>query len=206
MTPQAGNDQSMTARLGVFLSGSGRTLLNLHDRCASGELDATIGLVVASKEGLGAQRARERGLTTLVLPKSLTPDELESLAKEHSLDLILLAGYLRMVPVPEALEGKILNIHPALLPGDGTPGRFGGKGMHGHHVHKAVIEAKESESGCTVHVVSAEYDAGPVLVRLTCPVLPGDTPDTLAARVFDLECEAYPQAVQQILSRARTTP
>lgn len=195
----------MSARLAVFLSGSGRTMVNLYDRCADGTIDGTIELVVSSKEGQGAERARERGIPTIVIPGTIDADTLESLAAEYRLDYILLGGYLRHIPVPPSLTGRIVNIHPALLPGDGTAGPFGGQGMYGMHVHRAVIEAGERESGCTVHLVSDVYDAGPVILTKTCPIDPGETPDQLAARVFALECEAYPEAVQRLIAEAGRT-
>jgi phosphoribosylglycinamide formyltransferase-1 len=109
-------------------------------------------------------------------------------------DLVLLAGWLQLLRIPAMYEGRVMNIHPALLP------KFGGKGMWGHHVHEAVLAAGERESGCTVHLVNNEYDAGPVVLQRACPVLPGDTPDTLAARVFEEEKLAYPDAVRAFAS------
>jgi phosphoribosylglycinamide formyltransferase 1 len=102
------------------------------------------------------------------------------------------------LPIPAALEGRVLNIHPALLP------RFGGPGMYGHHVHEAVLAAARSEgltqSGCTVHLCNNEYDKGQILLQRTCPILQGDTPDSLAARVFEQELVAYPQAIRDLIA------
>ncbi|MAY74144.1 MAG: phosphoribosylglycinamide formyltransferase [Phycisphaerae bacterium] len=190
----------MPARLAVFISGSGRSMINLLDRSGDGRLDAEVAVVVASKPCKGADLARERGVDVLIPDHPLTDAWLVELVRQRSIDLIILAGYIRHLPIPAELEGRILNIHPGLLPGDGTPGRFGGKGMHGAHVHRAVIEAGEPESGCTVHRVTNEYDAGPVILRKTCPVLPDDTPESLAARVFDLELEAYPEAIAKVIA------
>ncbi|MCA9297514.1 MAG: hypothetical protein KDA28_00525, partial [Phycisphaerales bacterium] len=108
------------------------------------------------------------------------------------LDLVCLAGYLKFVEIPARWQGRVLNIHPSLLP------RHGGAGMYGDRVHRAVLDAADHESGCTVHLCDGAYDQGRILVQRRCPVEPGDTPDTLAARVFELECEAYPEAIRRI--------
>ncbi|MBX3323953.1 MAG: phosphoribosylglycinamide formyltransferase [Phycisphaeraceae bacterium] len=183
------------ARLLVLLSGSGRTLLNLADAIDRGELDAEIALVVASRECLGEQRARERGLATRVIAGRLNAEHLLSLVEASRADVVVLAGYLHLVPVPEALRGRIVNIHPALLP------EFGGPGMHGLKVHEAVLRAGRTTSGCTVHLCDERYDTGPILLQRTCPVLPDDTPETLAARVFEQECIAYPQALNDLIAQ-----
>jgi phosphoribosylglycinamide formyltransferase-1 len=104
-----------------------------------------------------------------------------------------MAGFLSLWTIPPDLAGRVLNIHPALLP------KFGGKGMHGHHVHEAVLAAHETESGCTVHYADNTYDTGPIILQRKVPVLPADTPDSLAARVFEQECLAYPEAIRQVL-------
>lgn len=186
-------------RLGVLLSGSGRTLDNLIERIAAGEIDATIPVVIASKECLGAQKARNAGIETHVHDKRLDPNWLDSICEAHEIDLLVLAGYLKLVPISDRVRHRVINIHPALLP------KFGGKGMHGHHVHEAVIESAQrsevSESGCTVHFADDEYDTGSVIVQKRCPVLATDTPDELAARVFALECEAYPEAIKLLIQR-----
>ena len=131
------------ARLAVFISGGGRSMANLVHRSRSGELDADVVLVVASRSCDGVGLAESLGVTTLIETGELSAHRLEELVAEHKIDLVVLAGYLRRLPLPEGLRGRILNIHPAVLPGDGTPGRFGGKGMHGMRVHRAVIEAGE---------------------------------------------------------------
>jgi len=186
-------------RLGVMLSGSGRTLDNLMSRIDSGELDATIPVVIASKECLGAQKARDAGIETHVHGKRVQPEWLDSICETHEIDLIVLAGYLKLVPITDRVRHRVINIHPALLPS------FGGKGMHGHHVHAAVIDAAQrgelSESGCTVHFADEQYDTGSVIVQKRCPVHASDTPDDLAARVFELECAAYPEAIKLLIER-----
>ncbi len=183
------------ARLLVLLSGSGRTLLNLADAIDRDELDAEIALVVASRECLGQQRAHARGLATRVLAGRLSAEQMLTLVEASGADVVVLAGYLHLVPVPSELRGRIVNIHPALLP------EFGGPGMHGLKVHEAVLRAGRTTSGCTVHLCDERYDTGPILLQRTCPVFPDDTPETLAARVFEQECIAYPQALNDLIAQ-----
>lgn len=184
----------MTARLAVMLSGSGRTLLNIVESIRRGRLHAEIALVIASRDGLGAERARLAGLETVVLKGEIPASVLHDTLARRGIDWVILAGYLKRIAIPPAYRGRIVNIHPSLLP------EFGGHGMYGHHVHEAVIKAGRSVSGCTVHLVNEEYDRGPILLQKSCPVLPGDTPEALAARVFELECQAYPEALERLLS------
>jgi len=187
------------ARLAVMLSGSGRTLDNLIDRIAENDLDATIPVVIASRECLGAQKARDAGIETHLHPSRIDPEWLDSICDAHRIDLVVLAGYLKLVPITERVRNRVINIHPALLPD------FGGKGMHGHRVHEAVLEAASqrgiSESGCTVHFADEHYDTGSVIVQKRCPVLVSDTADDLAARVFELEQAAYPEAIKLLIER-----
>ncbi len=182
------------ARLAVMLSGSGRTLLNLLGRIDAGRLDAQVALVIASRECLGADRARRAQLPVVVLPGVIPRDTLARMLHEHAIDWVVLAGYLKLVEIPPDYRGRVVNIHPALLP------EFGGPGMYGHHVHEAVLRSRATRSGCTVHLCDSEFDRGTILLQRTCPVLPGDTPGTLADRVFALECEAYPAALQQLIA------
>jgi len=186
------------AVLAVYLSGGGRTLLNIHDEILAGRIPARIGLVVSSKDGAGAERARARGLNTVVVTGEIPAETNARLLSEHGIGWVVLAGYLKLFHIPRGFEGRVLNIHPALLP------KFGGPGMYGHHVHEAVLRTGESESGCTVHFCETEYDRGEIVVQRRCPVLPTDTPDALADRVFELEKEAYPAALRAVL--ARTVP
>ncbi len=181
-------------RLAVFLSGGGRTLEYLLDATRGGDVPATIALVVASRECRGANIAREANLQTLVITKPLTSDGVDEIAREHRIDLLVLAGYIRLLPIPHRLRGRVVNIHPALLPD------FGGPGMHGLRVHQAVLAAGARESGCTVHLCDDRYDTGPVILQKRCPVLPDDTPQSLADRVFAIERNAYPEALVQLLA------
>lgn len=174
-------------RLGVLLSGSGRTLQNFIDRIMDGRLKASIGGVGSDRDdAFGLQRALEHGLEARHLRE---PSEIWSWLQEIGCDLVVLAGYLRLLPIDPEFHDRVLNIHPSLLP------KFGGKGMHGDHVHQAVLAAGELETGCTVHLCNERYDDGRVLLQARVPVLPNDTAQTLAARVFAAECEAYPAAI-----------
>ncbi len=192
MTP--GSDNPI--RVGVLLSGGGRTLMNILDEIEAGRLNATVATVIVSRECKGIERCRDRGLNVhMVAYKSMPSDQAYSDAITALLDaadvnLVILAGFLSPYLVPAPYAGKVMNIHPALLP------KFGGKGMYGHYVHEAVIAAGEAESGCTVHFVTNDYDKGPIILQKHVPVLPGDTPDDLADRVFEQECLAYPQAIR----------
>lgn len=183
-----------------MLSGSGRTLLNLLDAAKAGRLNAVVDLVIASRECLGAQRAREAGLHVQVIPGMVPQEKLAHLFHRHGIDWVVLAGYLKLVNIPPEYRGRVVNIHPALLP------RFGGPGMYGHHVHQAVLEAGELISGCTVHLCDEVFDRGRIVHQKTCPVLPGDTADTLAARVFEVECRAYPEALQRLIESEPSRP
>jgi phosphoribosylglycinamide formyltransferase 1 len=180
-------------RLCVMMSGGGRTLLNLLAHIRAGDLRVEIALVISSREGPGVDRARAQGLHVEVVPGPIPAPKLEELLRRFRVDWVVLAGYLQLVDVPESYRGRVLNIHPALLP------RFGGRGMYGRRVHEAVIAAGETESGCSVHYADNEYDRGEVILQRRCAVYPGDTPDTLAARVFELEQEAYPAALKMVL-------
>ncbi|MCC6322528.1 MAG: phosphoribosylglycinamide formyltransferase [Phycisphaerales bacterium] len=187
------SSQQPLARLAVLLSGSGRTLLNLLDSITRGDLRATIPLVIASRECPGAERARAAGLRTLVIPGKIPGSHLGALLDEHRIDLVVLAGYLKLIDIPPAFEGRMVNIHPSLLPD------FGGPGMYGDRVHAAVLAAGRTESGCTVHLVDPIYDRGTILAQARVPVLAGDDVHALAARVFEAECRLYPGAVQQLI-------
>ncbi len=177
-----------------MLSGAGRTLANLLACADRGTLRARVALVVASRQCAGAELARQRGLPTIVEPGDLSAARLEAIARDAGASWVVLAGYLRRLGIPSSLADRVVNIHPALLPS------FGGAGMFGLRVHRAVIEAGCKVSGCTVHLCDQEYDRGPIVAQAACPVLDDDTPETLAARVFDLECRTYPDALELLLA------
>ena len=185
-------------RIGALLSGGGRTLINILDHIRNGKLNAEVVVVIASRQCAGIRRSQDAGLDVELIPYR---DYGESRLEEYSnricevldaanVDLVILAGFLSMWLIPERYEGRVINIHPALLP------KFGGKGYYGHHVHEAVVAAGEKESGCTVHFVTNEYDAGEIILQRKVPVLDGDSPDDLAARVFEQECIAFPEAIR----------
>lgn len=177
-----------------MISGGGRTLENLASHIEQGRLSAEIGLVIASSACPGAERARKRGLPTLVVPGVIEPGSLARMLSDHGAAWIALAGYLKLLRIPPGFDGRAVNIHPALLPS------FGGPGMYGRRVHAAVLEAGCRVSGCTVHLCDDAYDRGPILAQRACEVLDDDTPESLGARVFALECELYPRVIQSILT------
>jgi len=171
----------------------GSNMAALIKASKSGQLEAEVSVVIGPKEDAPAlDLARSLGIPTNVVEPG--GDYLAALA---NVDCICLAGFLRLLPdnVLKAFSNRILNIHPALLP------KFGGKGMYGMHVHRAVIQAGETESGCTVHLVTEVYDEGPILAQLKCQIQPDDSPEDLAARVLALEHQLYPQALGQFLTQ-----
>ncbi|MDQ2683791.1 MAG: phosphoribosylglycinamide formyltransferase [Chloroflexota bacterium] len=189
-------------RLAVLISGSGRTLANLIAASESGVLDADIVVVVSSKAGVrGLEIAAEAGIPAVVVTRNAFPDDATYSAAIYQAiapyepDLAICAGFLKRLVVPAEWVGRILNIHPALIPESAAAGT----GFYGLYVHAAVIASGAEESGATVHVVDDEYDHGPVVEQQRVPVLPGDTPESLAARVFAAECELYPRAIGRYL-------
>ena len=179
------------ARIAVLASGGGTNLEALLADL-TGHPKAEIVLVVSDRAGAGAlDRGRRAGVETAVVRHDDAKALLDLLAR-HAVDWIVLAGYLRKVPgeVVARYRGRILNIHPALLP------RFGGPGMYGERVHRAVIESGTSETGVTIHVVDEHYDHGPIVVQRTVAVEPTDTPESLAARVLEVEHALLPEVVR----------
>ncbi|MFP4053775.1 MAG: phosphoribosylglycinamide formyltransferase [Phycisphaerae bacterium] len=185
-----------TIRLGVLLSGGGTTLLNLLEEIRAGRLDAAVPVVVASRECKGIGRAQDAGLEVHLVPYRRMPDlvaytdAIVSHLDTAAVDLVCMAGFLSLWRIPKRYEHRVMNIHPALLPA------FGGKGMHGHHVHEAVLEHGCKVSGCTVHFADNSYDTGPIIVQKAVSVEEDDTADSLAERVFGAECRAYPEAIR----------
>jgi len=190
----------------VLLSGTGRTLENLLATIAAGGLDAHVGAVVSSVPGVrGLAVAAAAGIPTAAVRRRDHPDDAAYSAAVYAAldaalaparpDLVLLAGFLRKLVVPDALAGRILNIHPALLPEAAAVAA--GRGFYGDRVHAAVLASGAAESGATVHVVDNGYDTGPVVLRERVPVLPDDTPATLGDRVFAAERRLYPAAIRR---------
>ena len=183
----------------AMVSGGGTNLQAIFDAIDRGEIDAEVTLVISSaRKAYALERARARGIPTLALPMKAfaTPEECQA-ARHRALveaqpDLIVLAGYLGILGAEtiRAFPGRILNIHPALIPS------FCGMGMYGHHVHEAALEYGVKVSGATVHFVSEDIDAGPIVFQGSVPVEEGDTPDTLAARILPVEHTLLPEAVR----------
>jgi phosphoribosylglycinamide formyltransferase-1 len=174
-------------------------MLSLINAGRAGAIPAEVVLVFGSNPDAPAlAAAREAGVEVASFSDRQEDfgERLLATLRAHEIDLICLAGYLRLLPsgVLAAYPNRVLNIHPALLP------RHGGKGMYGHHVHEAVLAAGDKESGCTVHFVTEKYDEGAVILQLSCPVRPDDTPESLAKRILALEHAAYPEAISRLLA------
>lgn len=190
-----------TLRLAVLISGGGRTLSNLLERIAAGTLAATVETVVSSRGDVrGVEIARAAGIPVHVLPPQGRPladwsRDIFDRCRAARADLVVMAGFLHLVEIPADFADRVINIHPSLLPA------FGGKGFHGMHVHRAVLDRGCTISGCTVHLVDGEYDHGRILLQQAVTVEPGDTPESLAARVFTAECQALPEAINRIATR-----
>ncbi len=186
-----------TIRIAVFISGTGRTLLNLIERIADDKLSAEIVLVIASTpRASGLQYAEKNGIPIrIVEKKDFSDDNAFSEAnfgpcREFRVDYVALGGYVKFLRIPRDFHNRVLNIHPSLVPA------FCGKGYYGSLVHEAVLQYGAKISGCTVHFVDDEYDKGPVILQKAVEVRENDTPSTLNDRVFEAECLAYPEALQ----------
>jgi formyltetrahydrofolate-dependent phosphoribosylglycinamide formyltransferase len=196
-TPRPAGQKAKPVRLGVLISGGGTTLMNLLEYIKQGRLNARVAVVISSRSTVaGVGKARNAGLDVKIIRTKDYPD-LEEFSRRiekeliaAKVDIVVQGGWLCLWKIPPRYENRVLNIHPALLPS------FGGQGMWGHHVHEAVLKAGCKISGCTVHFCTNEYDKGPIVVQRTCEVRSDDTPDTLAARVFEQECIAYPEAIE----------
>ncbi len=182
----------------VFISGRGSNLVAIHKEIVRGNVPAEIRCVISSsKDAGGLAFAKENGIPGHWLEKEdfrnegALSEKLSAILDEYNPALLVLAGFLRKIPeaVVTAFKNRIINVHPALLPA------FGGKGMYGKHVHKAVLDYGCKVSGATVHIVSAEYDTGPPIIQQTVPVLDDDSPETLAERILFVEHRILPKAV-----------
>jgi phosphoribosylglycinamide formyltransferase 1 len=184
-------------RLGVLVSGGGSNLANLLKCRDGGLLKAEFPLVIASRSECGGlQIARNAGIKAEVILRKNFKDTEEfsarifTLLREAKVDLVVLAGYLCLLRVPPDFVNRVMNVHPSLIPA------FCGKGLYGVKVHEAVLARGAKVSGCTVHFADNLYDHGPIIVQKTVPVLEDDTPQTLAGRVFQAECQAYFEAIR----------
>jgi formyltetrahydrofolate-dependent phosphoribosylglycinamide formyltransferase len=187
----------MPLRIAVLLSGNGSTLQNILDRSAEGLLDVEVVCVISSRAGAyGLERAKRAGIHAAAIPRKDHPsaesfgDAVWTELRRYGPGLVVLAGFMSLLPIPPDFRGRIMNVHPALIPA------FSGQGMYGLHVHQAVIEYGAKLSGVTVHFVDDEYDRGPVILQVSVPVFEDDTPETLAERVQAEERELYPEAIQ----------
>ena len=188
-------------RLGCLASGSGTNLQAIIDAAESGDLHADVAVVISNNSASGAlPRARKADIPGFHLSGATHPEDASldrailTTLLDHGVDVVVLAGYMKMLgpAVLSRYMGRVLNLHPALLP------KFGGKGMYGRRVHEAVLAAGESVTGATVHVVDAEYDQGPVVAQSEVPVLPDDTAESLSARVLESEHEILVQTLQKV--------
>jgi phosphoribosylglycinamide formyltransferase-1 len=189
-------------RVAVLASGGGTNLQALLDACVAGA-PARVVLVASDKADAGAlERARAAGVETHVIRDPQDGAILTGLLRERGVDLVVLAGYLKLVPAETvtAFDGRMINIHPALLPA------FGGPGMYGIRVHRAVLASGATLSGATVHLVNAEYDRGPIVAQWPVPVQPGDTPEALAARVLEVEHRLLPAVVLATARAGKVVP
>ena len=184
-------------RIGVLLSGGGTTMVNIQKCIEAGTLNAEIVCVISSLSTVrGVELAKGIGIEPAIIRKKDHPDItkfsncIAKVLDEAKVDLVVQAGWLCLWNIPDNYENRVINIHPALLPA------FGGQGMWGHHVHEAVIAHGCKVSGCTVHFCTNEYDKGPIIVQRSCEVKDDDDGDILAARVFEQECLAYPEAIR----------
>jgi phosphoribosylglycinamide formyltransferase-1 len=182
--------------LAVLISGGGTTLQNFIDRIDDGLLSAQIRRVISSRaDAYGIERARKAGIPVEVIERKECANSREfservfGSVRQSGADLVCMAGFLSFLPIPDDFRHRVVNIHPSLLPA------FGGKGMYGRHVHEAVLSYGAKVTGCTVHFADNQYDQGPVILQRAIEVNETDTPESLAFRVFEQECIAYPEAV-----------
>ncbi len=182
--------------IAIFASGSGSNAENIINHFRGGNLAQVVLVLSENKDAFVFERARKLNVSAVLFSlEELKNGKILSTLKQHSVDIIVLAGFLKLFPhsIIEEFPQKIVNIHPALLP------KYGGKGMYGDRVHKAVIEAGEKESGITIHYVNNNYDEGGIIFQAKCPILPNDKPEDLAQRVHKLEYEYFPSVIEKLL-------
>lgn len=186
----------MTPKIAFFASGSGSNVENIV-RYFAGKKTVEFPLILSNKQDAFVhERAKMLGVPSVTFSRDEFADgrKIVSLLDKYEVDFIVLAGFLLKVSLPilEAYPNKIINIHPALLP------KFGGKGMYGHHVHQAVVDAGETHSGITIHYVNEQYDEGSIIFQATCEVSVGDTPDMVADKVHALEYRYFPEVIEKL--------
>lgn len=183
--------------IAILASGSGTNAEAIIKHFSSSS-SIRVACIISNKPNAGVlDRAQRLGIPAYVYSNTEMREGIKPLTtlSNHAVDVVILAGYLNLISEPwlEAYHDRIINIHPALLP------RYGGKGMYGHHVHEAVIAQRETQSGITIHLINERYDEGRYLLQATCPVLAGDTPDSLAERIHTLEHRFYPSVIEQFI-------
>jgi len=195
----------MPIRVIVLISGGGTTLANLIHCQQTGELEADIVHVISSNpQAAGLKFADHQGIPITIIERKQFPDNLEfsqaifKLCRREQVELVVMGGFLKKVVIPDDYINRVINIHPSLIPA------FCGQGMFGIHVHRAVVEYGCKLSGCTVHFVDNEYDHGPIIAQIPVEVGPEETPEQLAAKVFQTECQIYPQIINAIADRRLT--
>ena len=195
--------ENKKTRIAVFISGSGSNLQSIIDNIENGNLNCEISYVIADRKCFGLERAEKHGIKSIMLDKKLfgnkLSDEISAILENdiEKTDYIVLAGYLSILSESfiNKWNRKIINIHPSLLP------KFGGKGMYGMNVHRAVIEAKETESGCTIHFVDTGVDTGEIILQIKVPVLSDDTPEILQKRVLEKEHILLIEGIKKLLGQ-----
>ena len=195
--------ENKKTRIAVFISGSGSNLQSIIDNIENGNLNCEISYVIADRKCFGLERAEKHGIKSIMLDKKLfgnkLSDEISAILENdiEKTDYIVLAGYLSILSENfiNKWNRKIINIHPSLLP------KFGGKGMYGMNVHRAVIEAKETESGCTIHFVDTGVDTGEIILQIKVPVLSDDTPEILQKRVLEKEHILLIEGIKKLLGQ-----
>jgi phosphoribosylglycinamide formyltransferase-1 len=199
MTTLFGRNSQSPLKLAVLISGGGTTLRNLIEQIGGGSLRADIKLVVSSNPSAGGLRfGDEAGIPSLVVRQKDHPDPAAFAhavfdpIRAAGVELVVMGGFLKHVPIPPDFENRVINIHPALIPS------FCGHGMYGLRVHQAVLDYGAKVTGCTVHFVDNEYDHGPIILQRVVEVNPDDSAETLQKRVFAVECEALPAAINLI--------
>ncbi len=183
--------------IAILASGSGSNAENIAKYFEESDYARVSFIIANNPEAYVLERAKKLGIEAAVVTKQqfMEADSIIAMLKERNIDFVVLAGFLLLVPqkLIQAYPGKIVNIHPALLP------KHGGKGMYGDRVHKAVVECGDSESGITIHLIDEQYDKGTTFFQAKCPVLPTDTPDDVAAKVHALEYEHFPHVIEEIM-------
>ena len=180
-------------KMAVLLSGSGRTLDNFHERIENGSLAGKIEVVISNVAGvLGLKKAAKYGYPAVHCPDNNSTNKL---LKNYDIDIVCLAGYLKLYTPPPELARAVINIHPSLIPS------FCGAGFYGHHVHEAIMARGCTVSGCTVHFANEKFDEGPIILQKCVGLDYDDNADTIADKVFAIECEAFPEAINRVDER-----